>query len=394
MQDEASATDHTSLSINYPIHDGTLAFADYITQTKRIIKERRVDLTGYTKEFAQYIINTNSPFELKPPQQSGKIKCGALLIHGLFDCPFTLLDVGKALQSTGMLCRSILLPGHGTAPDDLISISYQDWLQALRYGVESMKRDVDHLFLIGYSTGAALSVYHALIDDQIAGVVLLAPAVGMHNSVDLAIAWHRMKNWIGINGSPWAFKYQEIDYAKYSSVTYNSVIQVSLLTNLIHKMSQTNTLDCPMFIIIGDRDETISSRKALKFFTRYQHDDSQMLLYSAHPKSYSDPRIVSRLSSYPQLNIKDFSHVSIPFAPNNPHYGQNGDYILASRTDHTHHFVYGGYTKFETILYDSMFHYHLINRPHRSLTYNPDFEFMANMIRDFVQRSCESSTQK
>src|SRR5438105_1705454 len=109
--------------IHYPALANHLTFAEYITRCRTMIKERRMDLpTIETK--AQQIIYANSPFEFIPHSSTGKFKYGVLLIHVLFDCPFSLYELGAYLAQNGIVCRSILLPGHGTRPSDLLNISY------------------------------------------------------------------------------------------------------------------------------------------------------------------------------------------------------------------------------------------------------------------------------
>jgi esterase/lipase len=333
------------------------------------------------------IVDANAPYELRPKNSLGIIQCGALLIHGLYDCPFSLRDIGTRLQSAGVLCRSILLPGHGTRPDDLISISYHDWIQALRYGVESMKREVDYLFLVGYSTGAALSIYQALIDHQITGVVLIAPAIGLHRSAKLAVTWHDIKKNLGFNDNPWLFKTQELDYVKYHSMTFNSVTQVSLLTKLIREICHTRTLNCSVFLAVSDHDETISSREALKFFSVYGHNLSQLLFYGDHTAKLKDTRIILRDSHRPELKIKNFSHISLPFSSENPHYGQQGDYVFASRIAQNEPYEYGAYNRIETMVYQTLFRLNLTKVRRQTLTYNPDFDFMVNSIQKFIMRN-------
>ena len=126
----------------YPINNLELEFADYLSECRTIIQNTRTDLGRYPNPTA--IIDANTPFELKPEKPvSTTTRYGALLIHGLLDCPFIMRDIGNTLQSQGLLVRSILLPGHGTVPSGLLQVKYQDWLQATHYGITSLSKEVD-----------------------------------------------------------------------------------------------------------------------------------------------------------------------------------------------------------------------------------------------------------
>lgn len=382
MLSNPSATLNESI-INYPISDSSLPFADYIARSRAIIEERRPDLQKGQNN--SLILEANSPFELIPatPILSGtRMKYGVLLIHGLLDCPFSLRDIGTQLQQSGILCRAIVLPGHSTTPADLLTISYHDWIQALRYGVESLKKEVDHVFLAGYSTGAALSVYQALQDSQISGIILLAPAIRIKAPVDIVVGWHYMRKWFS-QSQAWLNTEEEIDYAKYLSIPFNPITQVALLTRVLRELRAHHELTCPVLMAVSREDETISSHKAIDFFSSLRNQDSKLLLYTSGSVSYPDKRILPRPSVYPELNVKHFSHVSIPFAPDNPHYGQQGDYPFASHLN-TKNTIFGAYNRIEADAYEFLYKMKLTQYVRRELTYNPDFKFMTEQMIQFI----------
>ena len=69
----------------------------------------------------------------KPPlncsgvQQRGggrKYKRGILLILGLYDSPYVMKDLERLFNENCFYTRSILLPGQGTRPGDMLYISY------------------------------------------------------------------------------------------------------------------------------------------------------------------------------------------------------------------------------------------------------------------------------
>lgn len=374
----------SSSTVDYPISDSNLPFSDYIAKTKAIIIDRRTDLEQ--NPAAECIIAANSPYELYPanPIRSGnKLKYGILLIHGLLDSPFSLRDIGDHFQQAGMLVRSILLPGHGTTPGDLLNVSYHDWLQAVRYGANSLRHDVESIYLVGYSTGAALSVYQALQDDHIAGILLLSPAISIKAPVDAMVWWHYILRHFQRNDRDWLHQEKEIDYTKYLSLPFNPVNQVSKLTAVIKEMRQHHTLKTPMFMVLSREDETISSDRAMHFFTRSTNAESRLLFYSSIDRTYSDSRITTRSSCYPDLNINYFSHISIPFKPTNPHYGQHGDYSRSARID-VKDCIYGAYNYIELKICQFFYRIGLMQKQRRELTYNPDFDYMVKKMTSFI----------
>ena len=374
-------------TINYPITDSDLPFAQYIQQCQTIIADRREDLTANSIA-AEAIIQANSPFEYYPEAAPSKIKHGALMTHGLLDCPFTFREIGAHLRDQGILTRAVLLPGHGTRASDLLHVTYHDWLQAVRYGIEALKKEVESVYLIGYSTGAALSIYHALQDTQIDGIILLSPAIKIRIPVDLIAGWHYLNNSLGKNKN-WVYRSNETDYTKYKSITYNSVRQVSKLTDAVREMGVDNPLKTPVYMILSREDETISSHDAIDFFTTQHHPESKMRLYTTSDYKYPDPRIETHKSIYPTLNIAHLSHPCLTFSAENPHYGQQGDYQFASLKQHNH--VYGAYNRIEINAFKLMAKSKLVKAPRHVLTYNPDFANMTKSISNFIQRNMKTT---
>ncbi len=371
--------------IKYPIDDLELPFDSYIATCQQIIQQNRVDLTN-NKE-SERIISANSPFELQPEATT---KSGALLIHGLFDCPFIMRDIGTQLQSEGLLVRSILLPGHGTVPGGLLHVTYQDWIQAVHYGIHSLSKEVDKIFLVGFSTGASLALYHALQNTfpNIAGLILLAPAIQISPLGCMANLPSKLSRFS--DRFNWLHQVTEDDYTRYQSVTFNSAYQVYLLTQEIKKLSDNHFLRHPIFVSISADDKTVSSKATLQHFRQHTLKESRLLVYTNQPDSFHDTRIIKRPAAYPELNIQNISHVAIPNAPSNPHYGKQGDYEFASHVDDNLQTgsknIYGTLNNTVYDLMNMLYRAGLTNHQYLRLTFNPDFDFLAQSIRQFIKK--------
>lgn len=363
----------------YPSTDSGLSFADYIQQCQAIISERRKDLDGHPVP-AQTIIQANSPCEFFP-ENTSKVKTGVLLVHGLLDCPFSLRELGVHLQQHGILSRSILLPGHGTRPEDLLHVNYQQWQNAVRYGVETLKKEVDQVYLLGFSTGSALSICHAVNDPDIAGMILLAPVLKLRAPVDIGANWHHMSNYFGKNRN-WVYNIPEDDYVKYKSIAFNAVKQVVELSRHTRNITAAKPVSTRMLLILSRDDETISSRQAVDFFTTQHNPRNKMILYMPGHQQFSDTRIETRNSAYPDANIASLSHPAITYSSANPHYGQYGDYEFASHLNQP--YIYGAYNRIEMNVFDMLKKCGLTKQSRRVLTYNPDFYRMADNIVQYI----------
>lgn len=364
--------------IKYPIYDLNLNFTDYIAQCKALITQYRLDLNAAN---AEQIIAANSPFELRPPQPA---KYGALLIHGLFDSPFLMQDIGGQLQAQGVLARAILLPGHGTTPGSLLHVDYRQWLQTVRYGIATLTKEVDKLFLVGYSTGASLALYNTLQDSaKIAGVVLLSPALKICSALAGITNWHKALSWAWPRAG-WLHQDKEemLDYAKYRSVPFNAIYQVYRLIQAINKAEPAKF---PLLFALSQGDNTVCSRSSIRYFQHQTHPKNQLLLYSNDATTYIDPRITLRRATYPELHIAHFSHLALPVSPQNSHYGVEGDYRFASHVAKDNATIFGEFSHTQINFNEWLCKLKLAQHHYQRLSFNPDFDFLIRNIIQFIQ---------
>src|SRR5262245_7970572 len=128
--------------------------------------------------------NWNLTFELTSEKPRGAI----LLIHGLSDSPYSVRALAEHLHARGYLVTGLRLPGHGTAPSALVRVHWEDMAAAVRLAARDLAQRVGpggKLYMIGYSTGAALAVEYALARLQgealppASGLILISPAIGV-----------------------------------------------------------------------------------------------------------------------------------------------------------------------------------------------------------------------
>jgi carboxylesterase len=110
-----------------------------------------------------------------------------LLLHGLTGAPSEMRPVGEALAAAGFRAVGPLLPGHGTKPEDLDSVTRFELLDAARSALLSL-RGARQVFLCGLSAGALLSIHLAARGwareglPRIPAIALLAPAIEFRGS--------------------------------------------------------------------------------------------------------------------------------------------------------------------------------------------------------------------
>ena len=156
-------------------------FSEYIQHYRKVLAQVRLE---NELRITDEVIEGNLPFELKPnagylPGKVKQYRRGILLTHGLSDSPYFMRHLASFFQDQGFYVMALLLPGHGSRPGDLLDVRWQDWAQTVDFGVEQLSKEVDEVFLGGFSAGGALSVYQSLRDQRIKGLFLFAPALSV-----------------------------------------------------------------------------------------------------------------------------------------------------------------------------------------------------------------------
>lgn len=112
----------------------------------------------------------------KEPFQFSGNHIGCLLVHGFTGSPGEMLPLGEYLHKNGYTVRGILLPGHGTKPEDLNNIGWAEWYQKVVEEYKDLREVCRRVFVIGLSMGGALSLRLAT-EENIAGVVSICAPI-------------------------------------------------------------------------------------------------------------------------------------------------------------------------------------------------------------------------
>ncbi|MDH1470728.1 alpha/beta fold hydrolase [Shewanella sp. GD03713] len=154
---------------------------------------------------------------------------GVLLLHGMSDSPYAMSNVAAHFKGKAHVL-GLRLPGHGTIPSGLTSLYWQDLAAAVNLATAHMKQELKGkpLFVIGFSTGAAVALNHELElinqekDPDYAGMIFMSPAIGLA-PIAAAARW---QSWIGrlldLDKLQWNSIQMEYDPFKYTSFAVNA----------------------------------------------------------------------------------------------------------------------------------------------------------------------------
>lgn len=314
-----------------------MAFSDYVARNRDMLTRAHAGAADLQK-----IVDGNAPFELKPSPgfpsgQQKPYRRGMLLTHGLTSSPYTMRHLAAFFQQNGFRVMSVLLPGHGTQPGDLLEVTWQEWAKTVAYGAYKLAEEVDEVYLAGHSIGGALSVYQSLRDSRVRGLFLFSPAL----KITRWAAWanlHKLYSW-QMPSAKWVDIKPDLDIYKYESFTKNAAAQTHALTRVLHAQLQHNQsqgkgLDIPVFIAASAEDMTVKTSVIVEFISRALHPSNKLVLYTTEPEKFrpgiSPDFLAAKLelvnSVVPEQRILSSAHTAIVVPPEDSHYGAAGEY--------------------------------------------------------------------
>lgn len=321
-------------------------------------------------------IAANAPFQLAPKQGSTTAKSkGILLVHGLGDSPYSFVDIAPILAEQGFRVRVILLPGHGTRPADLLWATQKDWEDAVANHTKLLKKQVDEVWLGGFSTGANLVTSLAIQDKSIKGLLLFSPAFEPNNNMlPFASIAATFVDWVDID--------PEVNMVRYDSLTTNAASEYYKTSQKVQKQLELQGFDRPALIYMSEGDSVINAKHALETFeSHFSHGASRFVWYGDKPE-VNDSRVTVLSASLPKEHISNFSHMAPLFAPNNSYYGEHGEHRICNNGEENKTTDCNKVSP----LWFSSYGYHKEGRTYARLTWNPYFDHVAQQVDRVMNR--------
>ena len=335
-------------------------------------------------------LDWNAPNEWLPETSSvEKPEKGILLVHGLGDSPWSFHDIASELASQGFLVRSILLPGHGTDPSDMLNVTAEDWRETVYQQAQALERDVDgEVYLGGFSTGANLVLSYAYENSKIAGLILFSPGFKSFSFGWLAPLVSTIRPWIIKPGpnvpSQTAVRYMNVPVNGYAQYYRTSVVAQKLLEQPYEK---------PVFMAVAQHDSVLDAEYLLNIFRNsFIHPKSRLIWYGDLSENIKgNSRILVRTDKIPEQRISQFSHMGLLFSPENSLYGRNGSIGIClnsmdrQRTDACER---------EENPWYSGWGYHEEGKIHARLTFNPYFEWQSSVMISVLNENESSANSR
>jgi esterase/lipase len=381
---------HQLTGLNTLFFGEKLSFTEYVAVTREMLRQAHAKLDDTEVE---KIVDGNAPFQLLPLGENIKglnepYRRGILLVHGLTDSPYFMRYLGEFFQQQGFRVMAILLPGHGTQPGDLLEVTWQDWANAVAFGVDKLDDEVEQIYLAGFSVGGALSIRQSLLDTRVRGLWLFSPALKVTSRAAFANL-HKLYSWI-IPSAKWVDIKPDSDIYKYESLTKNAVYQTYLLIKNLTAQLKLHSLNIPVFMAASVDDVTVDTTATIQFMASATHPNSHLVLYGndlgKQPKNFPTEKLEWVNSVFPEQRILSSAHTAIVLPSEDTHYGVEGSY------SNCHHYFPCDMEKYEMcvkypqrVLQGEIIADNLKLGVVKRLMFNPNFEALKISMQKFIE---------
>ena len=214
---------------------------DCRAQADEALRHSRFNADGWLQRLADGA-PYNRTFRLSPAQPIGH----ALLVHGLTDSPYSMRALAESLHARGFDVTVLRLPGHGTLPSMMTSMSAADWTAALRIAAKDVSARLapgQPFYIGGYSSGGTLALQYALdaLQDPALRrpdrVLLVSPAIALTPVAMLAevIDMFSVVPIPLLDKVRWQAVAPEFDPYKYNSFAVNASRQINRATRALQR---------------------------------------------------------------------------------------------------------------------------------------------------------------
>lgn len=219
------------------------------------------------------IIPGAEPFRLKA--KGSKI----LFIHGFTATPTEIRPIGDYLHKKKYDIYSVLLPGHGTTPEDLQTKKLGDWKNSIS---EIFAENNGFDFVIGFSMGALLAAQAAIeFENQLKGLVLISTFLKIKPKILSLVAFtfpvlKYLKPYFSKSAETEQFFKDNnlISYLKYPMSAVHESIKLSNYT----RRKVIPKIMIPTLIIQGEKDDRVDPAGYKTLLRLIPAEDKELVL--------------------------------------------------------------------------------------------------------------------
>jgi len=172
------------------------------------------------------------------------------------------------------------LRGHGTKPEDLVGVKWQDWYADAEKALKDLLNEVDKVIIIALSMGSLPGMDLTIAyQDKIAGIVTLVSALRLASPLEPLIpliALIQKKVVFKDVPADWYDQEQLKTNQNYKWIPSSAVLEMVRYYKQMRKPEMVGQIKVPALIISTTRDHTIDPRTSQWLFDNLGSSDKTM----------------------------------------------------------------------------------------------------------------------
>ncbi|MEL6821531.1 MAG: alpha/beta fold hydrolase [Calditrichota bacterium] len=202
---------------------------------------------------------------------------GLLFFHGFTGSPYEGSLFAEHFSKLGYGLSVPLLPGHGTQPEDLLSIPYEKWLEAAESAYHEMTSQYGKVIVCGQSMGGALAL-HVASKFPVDGLITMAAAVFLKDwrlrflPVARRLITYQYKS-KGPDIRDKESKAASVSYPKYPLSSLDEFLK--LIEQVKNKLPKVTS---PALLVHSNRDHTITVENVHYIYSQIKSERKDLLV--------------------------------------------------------------------------------------------------------------------
>jgi esterase/lipase/1-acyl-sn-glycerol-3-phosphate acyltransferase len=196
---------------------------------------------------------------------------GVVLAHGYLSSPRQVRGLAERLHAAGVTVCGVRLAGHGTAPEQLAHVRWEDWMDCLYRGYGLVRQRCPNVIAGGFSLGAVLALLLAArLPGRVHGVFAISPPFKIRDRrlplVGPVLGLNAAMRLLGLANGEYRFANEgsDVGITNYGTDYLKGVRELRQVTRTCRRALGSITV--PALIVQGDADPLVdpaSGRLAL-----------------------------------------------------------------------------------------------------------------------------------
>ena len=208
---------------------------------------------------------------------------GILLIHGYMAAPEEMKAFAYYLHEKKFTVYVPRLKGHGTAPEDLATTQYEQWIESVEEAFVILRHSCKKIIVGGFSTGAGLALELSTRIKDITAVFAVAPPMRLQDLgsyfVPAIDAWNAMIKKVHLDTIAKEFieNYPENPHINYIRNPIAGIHQLEKLMEFLEP--KLKTINKPTLVVQSRKDSVVDPKGTLKLFEKLGSDIKEYYIF-------------------------------------------------------------------------------------------------------------------